>query len=106
MSICIKCLKKEATLRCKMCHSPICRNCVISTPVGIFCSELCIQKMQSHIEKVKEIDKNKPIIKRKRIPAIVKFIIVLIALWLVAHFLGIDIVARIKQLISLLTGKV
>ena len=100
MSTCTKCLKNEANLRCKMCHRPICQDCGISAPAGIFCPEECAQKMHAHVERIKEIDKEKPIIKQKRVPTLVKLIIVLAILWFVARLLGIDIVERIKELIS------
>ena len=105
MSTCTKCLKKEATLRCKMCHRPICEDCGISAPSGIFCSEECGKKMESHVERIKEIDEERPIIKQKRIPTIVKLIICLVVLWIVARFIfKIDIIESIKELISSLTG--
>ena len=107
MSTCTKCLQKEATLRCKMCHRPICKDCSIPTSTGIFCSEECAQKMHAHIERVKKIDEERPIIKQRRVPTLVKFIIVLAILWFIARFvLGIDIVERIKELISFLGLKV
>ena len=103
MSTCTKCLKKEATLRCKMCHRPICKDCGVLGPAGIFCSEQCAQKMHAHVERIKEIDQERPIIKQKRVPTIVKLIIVLAILWLIARFvLDIDIVERIKELLSFL----
>lgn len=102
MSTCPKCLQEEAILRCKMCHMPICKACSIPAPAGIFCSAECAQKMHAHLERVKEMDKEKPIIKRKRVPAIVKLLIFLAILWFVARLLGIDIVERIKELPSLL----
>ena len=104
MSTCTKCLKNEATLRCKMCHRPICKDCGIPAPAGIFCSEECAQKMHAHVERVKEIDQERPIIKQKRVPSIVKLIIVLAILWFIAHFvLGINIIERLKELIGSLT---
>ncbi len=103
MSTCTKCLKKEATLRCKMCHRPICKDCSVPGSAGIFCSEQCAQKMHAHVERIKEIDQERPIIKQKRVPTIVKLIIVLAILWLIAHFvLDIDIIERIKELLSFL----
>lgn len=100
---CTKCLKKEATLRCKMCHKPICKDCGVSGVTGIFCSEECAQKMHAHVERVKEIDKERPIIKQKKVPTIVKLIIFLAILWFIARFvLNIDIVEGIKELLSFL----
>ncbi|MBU0534486.1 MAG: hypothetical protein KJ887_06820 [Candidatus Omnitrophica bacterium] len=107
MSTCTKCLKKEATLRCKMCHRPICEDCGISAPSGIFCSEECGKKMESHVERIKEIDEERPIIKQKRIPTIVKLIIWFVVLWIVARFiLKIDIIESIKELLGLLKLKI
>jgi hypothetical protein len=107
MSTCTKCLQKEADLRCKMCHRPICKDCGIMEPAGIFCSEVCAQKMQAHIERTKEIDQERPIIKQKRVPTIVKLIIWLAALWFVARFiLNVNIIESIKELISLVIAKV
>jgi hypothetical protein len=100
MPTCTKCLKNEATLRCKMCHRPICKDCAITTSSGMFCSEECAQKMQAHIEKVKEIDKEKPIIKQKRVPTIIKLLIILVILWLIAHLLGVNVIERLKELIA------
>ena len=105
MSTCTKCLQKEATLRCKMCHRPICTDCGVSAPSGIFCSEACAQKMQSHIDRVKDIDKGKPIIKPRRIPTILKLIVILAVLWFIAQLLGIDIIERMKELIASLNLK-
>jgi len=107
MSTCTKCLKKEATLRCKMCHRPICEDCGVSDAAGIFCSAECAQKMRSHIERVKEIDEERPIVKQKRLPKIVKLIIWLAALWFVARFiLKIDIIANLKELIGFVIARI
>ena len=100
MSTCTKCLKKEAVLRCKMCHRPICKDCGVSSPAGIFCSDACAQKMQSHVNRVKQIDRERPIVKQKRIPTIIKLIILLAVLWLIAQMFGINIVERIRELVG------
>lgn len=102
MSTCTKCLKNEAILRCKMCHRPICKDCGIPAPTGIFCSEVCAQKMHAHVERIKEIDEARPVIKQRRVPTIVKLIIFLAVLWFIARLFGIDVVEKIKELISLL----
>lgn len=100
MPTCTKCLKNEADVRCKMCHRPICKDCAVTASAGMFCSEECAQKMQAHVDRVKEIDEERPIIKQKRVPVIIKLIIVLVILWLIAKFLGINIIERLKELIS------
>jgi len=90
-----------------MCHRPICEDCGISAPSGIFCSEECGKKMESHVERIKEIDEERPIIKQKRIPTIVKLIIWFVVLWIVARFiLKIDIIESIKELLGLLKLKI
>lgn len=107
MSTCTKCLKKEANLRCKMCHRPICQDCAISGPAGLFCSDQCAQKMHSHVERIKEIDEERPIVKQKRMPTIIKLIIWLAALWFIARFiLKIDIIESLKELISLVIARI
>jgi len=107
MSTCTICLKKEANVRCKMCHKPICQDCAVSGPAGLFCSDQCAQKMQAHIERVKEIDQERPIIKQKRLPAIVKLIIWLAALWFVARFiLHVNIIESLKELFGAVSAKI
>jgi hypothetical protein len=90
-----------------MCHRPICADCAVSGPAGLFCSEQCAQKMQSHMEKVKEIDSERPILKQKRMPTIVKLIIWLAVLWFVARFvLNINIIESLKELFNLVASKI
>jgi hypothetical protein len=83
-----------------MCNKPICKDCGISTAAGIFCSEECAQKMHAHVERVKEIDKERPIIKPKRVPTIIKLLIILAILWLIAHLLGVNVIERLRELIT------
>ncbi len=107
MSTCTKCLKKEANIRCKMCHRPICQDCAISGPTGLFCSDECAQKMQSHVERTKEIDQERPIIKQKGLPIIVKLLIWLVALWVIARFIfGINIIESLKELFRTISAQI
>jgi hypothetical protein len=38
---------KQAVARCKRCHTPICRDCQVKAPDGIFCSHECVEEFRN-----------------------------------------------------------
>ena len=53
---CVNHPERPAMYKCKMCNTPICQLCAISTTYGHFCSEECHQKRLRIIEKQHVLD--------------------------------------------------
>lgn len=105
MSTCIKCLRYEATERCKMCHNLICRECRILIPEGVFCSEECLNEFTNFQKKVERLDK-KPVYRRKGVPGIIKLLLFLGVVWAVLYFVvGVKSWTEFKELINSLVKK-
>jgi hypothetical protein len=91
----------EATARCKRCNVPLCKDCQIFTPEGIFCSEKCATQMRIFVQRAKELEKGvrKP---RARFPArqLIIAIGAILAVVLVLRFVfGVTSFADFRQLI-------
>ena len=91
----------EATGRCKRCNIPLCKDCQIFAPEGIFCSEKCATQMRIFVKRATELQKDarKP---RARFPArqVVTTIVVVLAIVLVLRFgLGVRSGADLRELI-------
>ena len=105
MSTCTKCLQKEATLRCKMCHRPICKECRTLTAKGVFCSEKCdneFANFQKRVEKSGE----RPVRKRIKVPRFIKFLLFVVVILAIFYFVfGVKNLEQLKQLINSLISK-
>lgn len=56
-STCINHPLVKAIARCKKCMKPICRDCQLTTDLGIFCSDVCYQQMKTFIARQGAYDK-------------------------------------------------
>ncbi len=90
----------EATGRCKRCNIPLCKDCQIFTPDGIFCSEKCATQMRIFVQRAKELQKSvKP---RSRFPTrqVVLTIVAVLAVVVVLRVaFGVTSLADFRQLI-------
>ncbi|HOK10237.1 MAG TPA: B-box zinc finger protein [Candidatus Hydrogenedens sp.] len=57
LSSCINHPSVSATARCKQCGKPVCGACVVSSPLGSFCSEACRERFETFAKRVQELDR-------------------------------------------------
>ncbi len=57
LSSCINHPAVSATTRCKQCGKPICPACVISSPLGNFCSDVCRERFENFTKRVQDLDR-------------------------------------------------
>ncbi len=56
LSSCINHPGISAAARCKQCGKPLCPACVISSPLGTFCSDSCREKFENFSRRVQEVE--------------------------------------------------
>lgn len=86
-SRCINHPFKEAAGRCKQCNIPICNDCKIFAPEGVFCSEKCLTKMRVFMKRAEEL--NKAVVRpRSRFPVrtVLIFLIIVAAVIALLRF--------------------
>lgn len=72
---------RPAVTRCKQCGRPLCSECRIIKPDGIFCSEKCAERFEVFARRAEEIEAKKG--KSNGIAGFVKFIIFLVILFVI-----------------------
>jgi len=70
---------RDAFLKCNQCWKPLCRECAIKTPYGIFCSEECSAKGKEFKDKLNQ----NPVPAKKGwvIEKIIKLVVLLLILF-------------------------
>ena len=58
LSSCINHSSVAATARCKQCGKPVCGACVVSSPFGSFCSDVCREKFETFAKRAQELERN------------------------------------------------
>jgi len=66
---------RNAVTRCKQCGRPLCGECKIIKPSGIFCSEKCASAFEVFKERAEEIEAKRTA--KKRLPGIVRVLFLL-----------------------------
>jgi len=72
---------RPSVTRCKQCGRPLCGECKIVKPGGIFCSEKCAESFDVFSQRAEEIEARKS--KSPAIMPLVKFIIFLAILFII-----------------------
>jgi hypothetical protein len=72
---------RPAVARCKQCGKPLCSECRIIKPEGIFCSEKCYEAYKVFADRAEEIEAKRS--KSSGIKSLVKLIIFLVVLYLI-----------------------
>src|SRR5690554_3299660 len=57
-------VNRQATFKCKQCGKPGCNLCMVSSPLGRFCSEPCREKFEAFAKKAQDL--GEPEIKRPK----------------------------------------
>ena len=76
---------RPSVTRCKQCGRPLCGECKIVAPGGVFCSEKCKDSFGVFAERAEEIEAKKG--KTSGVNAVVKLVILLIFLLVLFYIL-------------------
>ncbi len=96
MAYCINHPAQPARAKCKICSDPLCRECKLTKPGGVFCSEKCF----TEYERIRKgLDQNEELQKSvgsgrgvlRKLFSLVYIIILLAVIYAILTFLGIDI---------------
>ena len=95
-SACINHPTVEATGRCKQCTKPFCDTCAIQGATGKFCSEACKQRHETFVQRAAKLDdmqRDTSFFAKLwiRIRKLLVFAIVILALAVAAHFMGVNV---------------
>lgn len=55
-SACVNHPTVEASGRCKQCTKPFCSACEVPGPTGSFCSEACLKKHETFVQRAAKLD--------------------------------------------------
>ncbi len=82
---CINHPTKIARAKCRLCGAPICNECKVIKPHGVFCSEKCAEKF---LNINKTISQNDAAFKKKKsfLPKIVFLIIILVIIYFIYNY--------------------
>ena len=71
---------RPAVTRCKQCGRPLCSECRIIKPEGIFCSAECAERFSVFAKRAEELEAKRS--KNNGLAGLVKFIIFLVVLFI------------------------
>ncbi|MCX8064521.1 MAG: hypothetical protein N3G21_05035 [Candidatus Hydrogenedentes bacterium] len=101
LSSCINHPAVSATARCKQCGKPLCPACVVSSPLGTFCSEVCRERFEGFTKRVQEIDQrstrakwNVSVYVRKILSFLLSIIVVLVLVGVVGTIFNIPVISQ------------
>lgn len=101
LSSCINHPAVSATARCKQCGKPLCPACIVSSPFGTFCSEVCREKFENFVKRAQEIEQrtsrarwNVGIYLRKLLSFLLAVIVILVLLGVVGTIFNVPVLSQ------------
>jgi len=118
-SYCVNHQDRPATTRCKTCSKPVCRDCVVRTNEGMFCSDVCAEQAKRFSDKLqlseevsaaskprRSARRRKRLLKKIGIYAVI-FIVIILVLYFVFDISSFgDLVFFVKNKIAYVMEKI
>ncbi|HPP66788.1 MAG TPA: B-box zinc finger protein [bacterium] len=76
---------RPAVTRCKQCGRPLCSECRLITPEGIFCGEKCAETAKIAAERLREIEEKRAASQKGTIQIVIGRIISIIIIFAILY---------------------